>query len=164
MTKAAKPAKPATTRSLALDISTRSTGWSVFIDGQLVAHGFLYLEKIKTFETKCVAFYDFFIAKIEEHRIDNVCAENQFFGRNGKTGIILSRFSGIICLICGQLGLPIVFYPPTEIKRIFTGKGNATKDEVRVKVLELYQLDIADDNESDAIAIGHTHVQKQAAA
>jgi crossover junction endodeoxyribonuclease RuvC len=147
--------------SLGLDMSTARTGWSVFYDGQLIDHGFLNLEKVKTFEEKCVVAYDFILAKLDQYAIDNLVAEDQFFGKNGKTGKTLMRFSGIAALIAGQRRLPIVFIPPTEIKKVFTGKGNATKDDIRQKVVEIYDLDIVDDNQTDAIAIGYTHYAKE---
>lgn len=48
---------------------------------------------------------------------------------------------------------PIVWVPPATLKKYATGKGNASKSDIRVHVYIDYKEDIADDNAADAFVL-----------
>ncbi|MFI6814460.1 hypothetical protein ACIBG7_18760 [Nonomuraea sp. NPDC050328] len=48
------------------------------------------------------------------------------------------------------LGVPYVAIPPTTLKKYATGRGNATKPDMRVALIKRAELDLRDDNQVDA--------------
>ncbi len=47
-------------------------------------------------------------------------------------------------------GLPVAEVPPSSVKKYATGKGNATKPDMRVALLQRAGIDERDDNRVDA--------------
>ena len=62
--------------------------------------------------------------------------------RNGLWWLIVDR------LLC--LGVPVAEVPPSTLKKFATGKGNATKPDMRVALFQRADLDVRDDNQVDA--------------
>jgi crossover junction endodeoxyribonuclease RuvC len=52
-----------------------------------------------------------------------------------------------------QRGTDVIEVPPATLKKYVTGKGNATKADMRVAVLKRFDVDLRDDNEIDAFAL-----------
>ena len=72
---------------------------------------------------------------------------------------------GVICLAAAQAGIPVIHYPSTQIKRILTGHGRATKEQMQEAIrreLRLAQLpeppDVAD---ALAVAVCHYYLGRQ---
>lgn len=108
------------------------------------------------------------------HNPEIVVMENQHVSRvNPKTSLGLARVRGVIQLICALRNIPFCTLEPGEIKKHVTGKGNAKKELVQEKIVELYKdqaivqsvlseiiptgKDKTDDM-ADALAIAHTYV------
>lgn len=141
--------------NLGLDISTARTGWALIEPEtkNIYMSGFIMFSPKDSFQDKVGKLYNGLIDLFEKEDIQKVGIEDQFFGFNVLTLKILSRFSGIACLVAFMNGATVEFYPVMTIKKEFTGKGNATKEETKARVLELYGADIAIDDMTDAISI-----------
>ena len=48
-----------------------------------------------------------------------------------RTSILMGHARGVICLAAAQAGIPVVHYPATQIKRILTGNGRASKEQMQ---------------------------------
>ena len=48
-----------------------------------------------------------------------------------RTSILMGHARGVICLAAAQAGIPVVHYPATQIKRILTGSGRASKEQMQ---------------------------------
>lgn len=70
-------------------------------------------------------------------------------GRNTSSIIHESRMIGILEEECTLRGIPYKGYSSSEIKRLATGKGNASKKDVLDAALKIHP-EIEDDNEADA--------------
>ncbi len=82
-----------------------------------------------------------------------------------RTSILMGHARGVICLAAAQAGIPVVHYPSTQIKRILTGHGRATKEQMQQAIcreLRLAQFpeppDVAD---ALAVAVCHYYLGRQ---
>jgi hypothetical protein len=64
----------------------------------------------------------------------------------GKTGMA----QGVVRLALLHEALPYVLVAPATLKKYATGRGNATKPDMRVELLKRTGLDLRDDNQVDA--------------
>lgn len=76
-----------------------------------------------------------------------------------QTAILMGHARGVICLAAAQEGLPIASYRPTQVKKLLTGSGRATKDQMQRAIQREFHLsqpphppDVA-----DAIAVALCH-------
>lgn len=76
-----------------------------------------------------------------------------------QTAILMGHARGVICLAASQEGIPIANYRPTQVKKLLTGSGRATKDQMQRAIQTEFRLaspphppDVA-----DAIAVALCH-------
>jgi crossover junction endodeoxyribonuclease RuvC len=76
-----------------------------------------------------------------------------------KTAILMGHARGCICLAAAQSNMEVVSYEATKVKKILTGSGRATKDQVQRAVkLELgLSQDPNPPDVADAIALALCH-------
>lgn len=142
---------------LALDVSTTSTGYALYVGNKLTKYGFIkptgkdWLVRVRKMADK-VTELD------EEYSIDTVVIEDTFFLKNIKTVKKLCLAQGILL---GQLpdAELIQVFPNTWKKHFGLGKGKATRDEQKqtsISVAEtLFLTGIKlNDDEADAILMG----------
>jgi len=72
-----------------------------------------------------------------------------------KSGITLGKVCGVVLLACSLCGVRAIELPVREVKRILTGNGNATKNQMERAVRHLLKRDtpITPSHASDAIAL-----------
>lgn len=135
---------------MGVDGSLGSTGIAVATPEKVMA-----LTKIRTAKTKKTPtesarlrqIYDEFSQLLRFYQPTAVVMENQHIVSqqkrkgNPKTGMSLSRVRGVIQVVCALHGIPFYLYEPTQIKKLVTGKGNASKEQVQESVIQLYQHD-----------------------
>ena len=76
------------------------------------------------------------------------------------TAILMGHARGCICLAAAQSGIEVVSYAATKVKKLLTGSGRATKDQVQRAIklelgLEQYP---APTDVADAIALALCHL------
>jgi len=99
---------------------------------------------------------------LEEFSPDAVAIEQVFsMPRNPRTAILMSHARGAILFAVADSRRPIVNYSPRQVKKLLTGSGNASKEQVQLAIqreLGLPSLlepnDVAD---ACAIALCHYH-------
>ena len=63
-------------------------------------------------------------------------------------------YRALMLACCARLSIPLEGYAPSTVKKYFTGNGRAQKDDMIFEVGRRFkQLEVADDNEADAVAI-----------
>jgi crossover junction endodeoxyribonuclease RuvC len=76
-----------------------------------------------------------------------------------RTAILMGHARGVLCLAAVQAGIPVVHYSSTQVKKILTGNGHASKTQVQAAVK--FELKLATLPEpvdvSDALAISLCH-------
>lgn len=99
------------------------------------------------------------------HRPDEVAIERVFQGRNVASLIGLGEGRGVALLAAAKAGHPIFEYTPAEVKKVITGSGAASKDQVARWVrVELSEVDAkAVRDLTDALAIALCHAERRRA-
>ncbi|KAB2384732.1 RuvC family protein [Actinomadura montaniterrae] len=64
----------------------------------------------------------------------------------GITGMV----HGAVRCVLMELGVPYALVPPATLKKYATGKGNATKPDMRMALYRRAGIDVRDDNQCDA--------------
>lgn len=151
---------------LALDISSVSTGWSVFKNGKLHKHGKIVTSKIKKHSERLV-FFDIELRKLFEKFKPNIFAvEDVFVGRSPKVHKILSLYHGVAykCAFEYLNDDPITIYE-SEARGIISDSFNVALRKSGEKAKKLtfdfinqhYNLKYTFENDNDitdAIAVG----------
>lgn len=108
-------------------------------------------------EQRLCTIYDDLHTVIKEFQPDLVAIEKFFFYRMSNT-ILVAQARGIIMLVLGQHGLPILEFAPSQIKLALAGYGKAEKSEVQEAVARELDLDYIPkpDDAADALAIALT--------
>lgn len=142
---------------LALDVSTTSTGYALYVGDKLTKFGFIkptgkdWLVRVRKMADK--------VTKLdEEYSIDTVVIEDTFFLKNIKTVKKLCLAQGILL---GQLPKAnlIQVFPNTWKKHFGLGKGKATRDEQKQTSISVAETMFLighgiNDDEADAILMG----------
>lgn len=68
----------------------------------------------------------------------------------GSSTLDLGMLHGVFRLATRRFVRRIVWVPPSTLKMYATGRGNATKPDMRVELVKRLELDIKDDNQVDA--------------
>ena len=141
---------------LGIDPSTKSTGYGVVNDAEeLIGWGVIEPNKKKMDVREQAVFqYEQLKNLIEKYQVTHICCEDQFNRINADTFKKLSRISGYIILLSGQLQLPIQLYPPKKWRKIFHGDGKAKKEDTLELVNRLFNLDLKANQNDIADAIG----------
>ena len=77
------------------------------------------------------------------------------FRRNPKTAILMAHARGAILMMAAQCEIPVVDFTPTQVKRLLTGSGKASKEQIQYAIKNELQLSrILEPNDvADASAI-----------
>lgn len=80
--------------------------------------------------------------------------------RHPQTAILMGHARGVICLAASQQAMTISHYRPTQVKKILTGTGRASKQQVQRAVQQELHLDRLPEppDVADAIAVALCHV------
>ena len=76
-----------------------------------------------------------------------------------KTAIIMAHARGALLYAAADAGIPIVHYTPTQVKRLLTGSGHASKEQIQLAIKNELQLEaILEPNDvADAFAVALCH-------
>lgn len=90
-----------------------------------------------------------------ELAIEQIFSHSQF----PKTAVLMAHARGGILLTALDAGLPVVHYTPTQIKRLLTGSGRASKEQIQLAIQREFKLSsVLEPNDvADACAIAVCH-------
>ncbi|MBN1394426.1 MAG: crossover junction endodeoxyribonuclease RuvC [Pirellulales bacterium] len=76
-----------------------------------------------------------------------------------RTAILMGHARGVICLAAAKAGIPVAHYSATQIKRILTGSGRASKGQVQLAIQRELALSAPPDppDVADALAVALCH-------
>lgn len=93
---------------------------------------------------------------LDEFRPAAVAVEQVFsFGRNPKTALLMAHARGAILMVAAEREIPVLHYTPTQIKRMLTGSGRASKEQIQRAIKAEFGLgDVLEPNDvADASAV-----------
>ena len=146
-------------RLLALDQSSRITGYAIFVDENLIAHGSINLTEedvgqrlvlIRKEVTKLIHKYD-----INEIAFEDIQMQASV-GNNVQTFKILAEVFGVILMLCTELKINYTIVSSNTWKSTLKIKGkkrSEQKQDAQRYVLEKYGIKAIQDT-VDAICIG----------
>jgi crossover junction endodeoxyribonuclease RuvC len=87
-----------------------------------------------------------------------LAAVEKFFFYRSSTTIAVVQARGVVLMTLARFGVPVVEFPPMQIKQALAGNGHAEKDEVLAAVMR--ELDLVEpprpDDAADALAVALT--------
>jgi crossover junction endodeoxyribonuclease RuvC len=79
---------------------------------------------------------------IQEFKPGAMAIEQVFsLGRNPKSALLMAHARGAILMVSAELELPIIHFTPTQVKRLLTGSGKASKEQMQHAVTRELGLD-----------------------
>lgn len=93
---------------------------------------------------------------LQEHEPKAVAIEQVFsMVRNPKTAILMAHARGALLAAIVEHGVPVIHYTPAQIKKLLTGSGRASKDQIQGAVkAELRLREVLEPNDvADASAV-----------
>lgn len=97
---------------------------------------------------------------LEEFGPASMAIEQVFsMGKNPKTALLMAHARGAILMAAEDAGLVVVHYTPTQVKKLLTGSGRASKEQVQHAVSRELGLDeVLEPNDvADAFAVALCH-------
>lgn len=144
----------------ALDLSLNSTGICIFKDdGSFIEALTIDTNSEKETKLKLRKIGEEFKSLVKKYKPNKILIEQGFSMFNLSTQRLF-MVHGLVSYIFSEYEQ--IYYPPTVIKKLLTGKGNSKKERVREEILRRYP-DIVFKNldESDAFSVGETYFIKQ---
>ena len=81
-----------------------------------------------------------------------------------RTAILMGHARGVLLLAASQRDIPVFHYLPTRVKKLMTGNGHASKDQMKQAVELEFRLsrpiEIADVADALAVALCHFHASR----
>lgn len=124
-----------------------------------VAYGCLYTLKNQETSVRLAELFEQMTALLKKYSPQALAIEDLFFNTNAKTVMMIGQAKGVIMLAAQKAKIPVVSYPPLEIKMALTGYGRADKGQIQQmvkKILHLSSLPKPDDT-ADALAVALTY-------
>ncbi len=151
-------------RILGVDPGSNATGYGV-VDRSgdrlvHVAHGTLRPLRGYPLAARLHHLHDALREVVAEHRPDVAAIEQVFVASSPRAALVLGQARGVVLSAVGAAGLSVSEYTASQIKQAVTGNGRAAKQQVRLMVRRLLDLDRLPANDAaDALAaaIRHAH-------
>lgn len=150
---------------IGIDPGTIVMGYGVLrIQGgkpQLEGMGVLRLDRFKSHYERLLKIQEGVEALIRRYSPDTMALEAPFYGKNIQTTLKLGRAQGAAMVAALKSEINVTEYAPTTIKKVITGQGNASKEQVAAMlqyILKIPQEAMMEQNDAtDAVAVALTH-------
>lgn len=123
---------------LGVDPGTRTTGYGL-VEGPasrpcLVECGVIRPARDAGLPARLRQIHQGLLQVIDRSEPACVVVEGVFHRHNPRTAVVLGHAHGVVLLACALRDLPVVEYPPAEIKKAVVGTGAAAKAQVAFMV------------------------------
>ena len=145
-------------RILGIDPGLGTTGYGIIEDRnfKLVEAGIIKTETNTPIQVRLKKIFDALNEIIEEHKPGVLVLEKIYSHyKHPTTAILMGHARAVVALACGMHKIRLMNYPSTKIKKIITGNGHASKQQVQRMVQNILKLKDAPEplDVSDALAM-----------
>lgn len=155
-------------RVLGIDPGLNTTGYAVLdaaVGGPRLAEAGIVRGRSRGSLTARLAEIHQGIADVIAALAPSVVALEQLYSHYARprTAILMGHARGVICLAAAQVGLQVVSYSATQVKKTLTGNGRATKTQMQHAVQRELALPVLPEphDVGDALAIALCHYYRQ---
>ena len=148
---------------LGIDPGTNILGYGVILVDKKSVHyvdmGVLDLRKEKDHFLKLSQIFERVGALIERYTPDDLAIEAPFYGKNVQSMLKLGRAQGAAIAAALHRQIPVFEYAPRKVKMAITGRGDASKEQVKLLMEKTLNtiFDAKFLDASDALAIAMCH-------
>jgi crossover junction endodeoxyribonuclease RuvC len=149
---------------IGIDPGLEDTGWAVVEDKKnnilLKDFGLIKTDSRLGTSKRLKIIYDEISKKIIKYSVKEAAIEEMFFINKMKTQAMSIEARGVVMLALENLGVKVYEYNPKAVKKMITGNGNASKNQIVNAVKMTFSIrenlypDIA-----DSIALALTHLR-----
>ncbi len=100
------------------------------------------------------------LKKAHENFFRKCSVEKIFLGRNADSAFKLGHARGVALSLAGQHQLEVGEYATRHVKKMLTGSGAATKEQVQFMIEQLLQTKVKELDATDALALAVCHARK----
>ena len=145
---------------LGIDPGLNRTGYAVLVRdgraGRLIEGGVIRTTREKSLADRLAEIALGVREVIAEHKPGCVAVEQAFaHSRNLRSSLLVAHTRGAILLVAAECRLPVLHLTPAEVKRLLTGSGRASKEQVQAAIrMELGLNEVLEPNDvADASAV-----------
>jgi len=135
-------------------VEKKGSGYSI------AACGVLVTEKT-SIDKRLLSIYGGLVDIIDRHAPACLSVETGFYSKNVDSLVKMSQVKGIVILAAALKNIEVFEYSPKVVKNAITGRGNATKEQVKFMVEQLLGEKVEGSFDiSDAIAVAICHLHR----
>jgi len=155
---------------LGIDPGTVITGYGIVEEKEqnllYICSGAIKTSSKENFPQRLKKIYDGISEVIKKYSPDVAAIEELFFAQDVKAALKLGHASGVIVLASANLGVPVVRYSSTQIKKSVIGYGKGEKYQVQQMVQNILGLSVLPEPEdaADALAAAISHIHNASLA
>lgn len=155
-------------RILGIDPGLGTTGYGIIEDRnfKLVEAGIIKTQPSTPIQTRLKKIFDALTEIIEEHKPGVLVLEKIYSHyKHPTTAILMGHARAVACLACGIHKVRLINYPSTKIKKVITGNGHASKQQVQRMVQDILKLknppEPVDVSDALAMAISYCYMERK---
>lgn len=128
---------------------------------RLLAMGVLKLDRYRSNYLRLRKIHEGVTQLIARYHPDRLAIEAPFYGKNAQSMLKLGRAQGAAIVAAQLADLPVTEYPPSTIKKMVTGNGSASKEQVAFHLQRMLSIppesmmDALDATDATAAAVCH---------
>lgn len=154
---------PAVHKVLGVDPGLQRTGFALLMpaghpqEARVVEAGVIRLPRGPSLADRLVELEDGLIMLLETHHPDTLaCEELYAHYRHPRTAVLMAHARGVILALAARRGLRVLSLAATNVKKMLTGSGRASKGQIQRAVAATLGLSALPEphDVADAIAIG----------
>jgi crossover junction endodeoxyribonuclease RuvC len=156
---------------LGIDPGSRFTGWGVIETEKVgkgprsaeltcLGQGVIELPEKKPLAFRLAAIDEALDKIVRQYRPDVFSVERVFLGKNPDSAFKLGHARGIVLAVAGRHRLTVHEYATRSAKKMLTGNGAATKEQVQFIIENLLRIRESRLDATDALALAVCHARE----